>query len=135
MQDWVFRRKDKQHSIQVFKISIQGCFCLFITSEFVYSIERGETMAHQVLHSSMLMTDDTTQYHGICPVKRVRPSTYHSVLNSQAGVIISPTSNRWTNYITYRNRIEIVHLYISRPSAIYSDSIQPLCALHSRFKS
>ena len=64
--------------------------CLFVCN-------RGETMQYRtqtnygsLLHSSMLTTDDTTQYHSSCPIKEVRPSPYTGV--PKAGVIISPVS-------------------------------------------
>ena len=47
-------------------------------------------MESALLHSSMLMADNTTWYHGGHPIKGVRTSPYSGVPNSQAGVIISP---------------------------------------------
>ena len=41
-----------------------------------------ETNYGALLHSSMLLTEDTTQYHGGRQIKGVRPSPYSSVPNS-----------------------------------------------------
>ena len=50
--------------------------CLFVTEEILYSMESA------LLHSSMLMADNTTWYHGGHLIKGVRPSPYSGVPNS-----------------------------------------------------